>query len=145
MKETPKVSEYSHLKETSDAKPSAGLSSWRHRTTQEKCLLLVSVLLVLVIVVLAIVLAFKDSEIQDLKLENEKYCMTPECVKIASTILTAMDTQIDPCEDFYQFACGGWMKNNPIPPGHSRWGTFELMWQKNMLVMKNAIGELFPL
>ncbi|XP_055864924.1 endothelin-converting enzyme homolog isoform X3 [Biomphalaria glabrata] len=121
--------------------PSAGLSSWRHRTTQEKCLLLVSVLLVLVIVVLAIVLAFKDSEIQDLKLENEKYCMTPECVKIASTILTAMDTQIDPCEDFYQFACGGWMKNNPIPPGHSRWGTFELMWQKNMLVMKNAIDK----
>lgn len=64
-------------------------------------------------------------------------------MNIASTMLTAMDKTADPCEDFYQYACGGWMKNNPIPSGYSRWGTFELMWQKNMLAMWNAIGKLF--
>src|SRR5271157_4424416 len=30
--------------------------------------------------------------------------------------LAAMDKSADPCVDFYQYTCGGWMKSNPIPP-----------------------------
>jgi endothelin-converting enzyme/putative endopeptidase len=33
----------------------------------------------------------------------------------------ALDRAADPCQDFYQFACGGWMKGTPIPPDRSRW------------------------
>ncbi|XP_059158504.1 endothelin-converting enzyme homolog isoform X3 [Physella acuta] len=117
------------------------LISWKHRTVQEKVLLVLVAILTTVIVTLAGVLALKDSVIKDLNTQAKKYCMTPECVKIASTLLTAMDKNVDPCEDFYQYACGGWMKNNPIPPGHARWGTFELMAQRNNLVMKNAIDK----
>ncbi len=38
--------------------------------------------------------------------------------------VNAMDRTADPCENLYQFACGGWIKNNPIPADQSRWSTY---------------------
>src|SRR5579864_3616204 len=38
--------------------------------------------------------------------------------------LGAMDKTVDPCQDFYQYSCGTWRKNNPIPSDQSRWGRF---------------------
>src|SRR2546421_11180444 len=42
-----------------------------------------------------------------------------------------MDTSVKPSEDFYLFANGGWVKNNPIPPEFSRWASFNELAEKN--------------
>ena len=42
---------------------------------------------------------------------------------------------------FFQHACGGWEKLNPIPDGHSGWSMFEKLWEANQLAMKNVLEE----
>uniref|UniRef100_A0AAX7VAH0 Endothelin-converting enzyme 1 n=1 Tax=Astatotilapia calliptera TaxID=8154 RepID=A0AAX7VAH0_ASTCA len=66
-------------------------------------------------------------------------CLTEPCITVASAVLGAMDRSVDPCQDFYNFACGGWIKNNPLYEGKSRWGSFSNLWEHNMLVMKQLL------
>ncbi|MBA2743510.1 MAG: M13 family peptidase, partial [Chthoniobacterales bacterium] len=45
--------------------------------------------------------------------------------------LKNMDTSVKPSDDFYTYANGTWLKNNPIPPEESRWGSFNELIEKN--------------
>lgn len=60
---------------------------------------------------------------------------------MASQMVEAMDRSADPCHDFYQFACGGWMRKNPLPDGRSRWSTFNSIWEQNQALLKHLLGE----
>jgi putative endopeptidase len=53
--------------------------------------------------------------------------------------VTSMDRSVDPCADFFQYSCGGWIKNNPIPPDQSSWDTYSKMQDENLLQLRGIL------
>src|SRR5215469_7808261 len=53
--------------------------------------------------------------------------------------LSAIDKTVDPCMDFYEYACGSWRKNNPIPPDQARWGRFNQLAEYNRQVLRDIL------
>jgi putative endopeptidase len=54
----------------------------------------------------------------------------------------AMDRDADPCVDFYQFACGGWMKDNPVPADQARWSVYGKLTEDNQRYLWGILDGL---
>jgi putative endopeptidase len=55
--------------------------------------------------------------------------------------LSNLDTSCKPCENFYMFAMGGWMKANPIPAEYPSWGTFTELRDNNLAAMRTILDS----
>ncbi|OAD59770.1 Endothelin-converting enzyme 1 [Eufriesea mexicana] len=62
----------------------------------------------------------------------------------AKIMLKYMDRSADPCEDFYQFACGNWAKHNPIPKDKAAYDTFEMIRESLDSVLKELLEDPVP-
>jgi putative endopeptidase len=56
--------------------------------------------------------------------------------------VTSMDKTADPCVDFYQYSCGGWMKSNPIPGDQARWNVYGKLYQDNQQFLWGILYDL---
>ncbi|UJR10830.1 hypothetical protein I4U23_015017 [Adineta vaga] len=92
--------------------------------------IILGILLVIFItstIVLAILYGSKKSD-QDKK--DDDVCLSPYCIKAADYLIDSIDQSIEPCEDFYQFSCGTWLKNTRIPDDASAQNTFRILDKK---------------
>jgi putative endopeptidase len=53
----------------------------------------------------------------------------------------AMDKSADPCADFYQYSCGGWKRNNPIPPDQVSWDVYSKLYLDNLNYLRGILDE----
>ena len=65
-----------------------------------------------------------------------------ETAKVDAINLANLDTTVAPGTDFYEYACGGWIKNNPLKPEYSRFGTFDQLNENNQEQLRTLINEL---
>jgi putative endopeptidase len=55
--------------------------------------------------------------------------------------VSSMDTSVDPCVDFFQYACGGWNKKNPIPPDQPSWSVYGKLADENRQQLRGILEE----
>ncbi|XP_043864438.1 neprilysin-3 isoform X2 [Drosophila mojavensis] len=126
--------------------------NWRSRNKTEKWLLITTFVMTIVILTLLTMILSNSSDNtnhvvhvqphkKDCLTADELPCLNEHCIFASSEILKSIDASIDPCDDFYGYACNQWIKNNPIPEGKSTWGTFGKLEQMNQLIIRNVLEK----
>ncbi|ERE82715.1 membrane metallo-endopeptidase-like 1-like protein [Cricetulus griseus] len=73
--------------------------------------------------------------------DKNDVCITPGCVMAASRILQNMDSSEKPCDNFYQYACGGWLRRHVIPETNSRYSVFDILRDELEVILKGVLED----
>ena len=65
----------------------------------------------------------------------------PTMTYTPSLDVAAMDRSVDPCVDFYTYSCGGWQKNNPIPPDQTSWSVYGKLYEDNLAYLRAILEQ----
>jgi uncharacterized protein (UPF0333 family) len=94
---------------------------------------------ILLLIVLSLFIAI--SHLYHTKTSIYTLCLTPTCIEISHSYASGMNQSVDPCEDFYEFVCGRWIRTNIIPKGYSSWSTIRELSAKNSIILKNLLEQ----
>ncbi|XP_057328735.1 neprilysin-4-like [Microplitis mediator] len=100
--------------------------TWDEKKTRKETRLVIVVgLLAVAVIALVATLTLQMAVFR--KEEYKEMCQSDECIKTAARIIESINKTIDPCDDFYKFACGGWISRNPIPQSQTSWDQLSLL------------------
>jgi len=85
--------------------------------------------------------ATAGTAVQDGGSVSRNYCMTKGCVKTASEILENMDRSVNPCQDFYKFACGGFVEKTVISDDRTRMSSFSVLGDELLTQVRMLLDE----
>lgn len=74
--------------------------------------------------------------------KKENAAALEEKPQISGIMMNNLDTAISPAEDFYGYACGGWMKNNPLPAEYARYGSFDQLGENTDRQLNKLITDI---
>lgn len=94
---------------------------------------LLAIVSLLFVIIVALIILFITQKGKD------GVCITADCTQSASRLIENMDPTVNPCENFYQYACGGWLKKNIIPETSSRYSTFDILRDELEVVLKGVM------
>ena len=109
--------------------------SLKTRYLFEKILLLTIIVLLFVIFLLTFLSINYKKNLE----KSNNFCNTDRCLIVSSSMYKSLNTHVDPCDNFYEYACGGWIKKNLIPTGFPRWGTLNIVTYENNLLIKEQL------
>ncbi|KAL0132369.1 hypothetical protein PUN28_000269 [Cardiocondyla obscurior] len=102
---------------------------------------LVIVVGLLAVTIIALIVALT---LQLAVFRTEKYkemCQSEECIETAARVMGAMNRSMDPCQDFYNFACGGWINKNPIPQSQTFWDQLSFLREELLNNLRILLEE----
>ncbi|XP_012252045.2 neprilysin-2 isoform X2 [Athalia rosae] len=71
----------------------------------------------------------------------ETYCFTPGCIHTASKVLDNLNPQVEPCDNFYEFSCGGFIEATTIPDDKTSVNSFSVISDKLQDQLRTSIEE----
>lgn len=89
--------------------------------------------------VVALVVLYTTQQDKQFPSSVDKVCMTAGCVAAAARLIQNMDPSVSPCEDFYKYACGGWLNRHIIPETSSRYSIFDILRDELEIILKGVL------
>ncbi|KAG7208967.1 hypothetical protein KM043_015136 [Ampulex compressa] len=68
-------------------------------------------------------------------------CNTEACHRLSAEIRSNINTSVDPCDNFFQYACGGWIAKHPLPDGFKRFSRLSIMHQELQTILRELLEE----
>src|SRR5882724_1103828 len=86
-------------------------------------------------------LAFSSTLLGALACAAEPSPSSDTAPPIPSFSTSSLDRSVEPAKDFYHFAAGNWVKNNPVPPDKSRWASFSELAERNWFLIHGILDQ----
>jgi len=121
-------------------------ASIMHRLTDKKFSLREKIMATFMFILSAVLvfIIYKTNSISALGVnsysgQDKNICNSKPCIELSANILASLSETVEPCDDFFEFACENWIKAYPMPKGKSTWGTLHKRSERTSYEVKHIL------